>query len=46
MTKEEATRHEKQIFKAGQALDEVYDRETIDRIEAKLVVAAKYEEYR
>lgn len=46
MTKEEATRHEKEIFKARKALGEVYDTETIDRIEAKLAVAAKYESYR
>lgn len=46
MTKEEATRHEKEIFKAGKALNDVYDTETIERIEAKLAVAAKYEQYR
>lgn len=46
MTKEEAIRHEKEIFKAGKALDEVYDTETIARVEAKLAEAAKYEQFR
>ncbi|PNY22893.1 tRNA threonylcarbamoyladenosine dehydratase 2 [Tolypocladium capitatum] len=46
MTKEEATRHEKEIFKAGKALDEVYDAETIARVEAKLAEAAAHEQYR
>ncbi|OAA40059.1 Molybdenum cofactor biosynthesis, MoeB [Metarhizium rileyi] len=46
MTKEEATRHEKEIFKAGKALAELYDGETIGRVETKLAVAAKYERYR
>ncbi|KJZ75206.1 hypothetical protein HIM_05400 [Hirsutella minnesotensis 3608] len=46
MTKEEATRHEKDIFKAGKALAEVYDQETIARVEAKLAEAATYEPFR
>ncbi|KND87815.1 tRNA threonylcarbamoyladenosine dehydratase 2 [Tolypocladium ophioglossoides CBS 100239] len=46
MTKEEATRHEKEIFKAAKALDEVYDTETIARVEAKLAEAATHEQYR
>ncbi|KHO01377.1 Molybdenum cofactor biosynthesis, MoeB [Metarhizium album ARSEF 1941] len=43
MTKEEASRHEKEVFKAGKALDQVYEKDTIERIEAKLAAAAKYE---
>jgi tRNA A37 threonylcarbamoyladenosine dehydratase len=43
MTKEEATRHEKEIFKAKKDLEELYDDETIKRVEAKMAEAAKYE---
>ncbi|KAM0245485.1 hypothetical protein ACHAQJ_010545 [Trichoderma viride] len=43
MTKEEATRHEKEIFKADKALEELYDEGTIKRVEAKMAEAAKYE---
>ncbi|KAG6158357.1 hypothetical protein E4U11_007797 [Claviceps purpurea] len=46
MTKEEATRHEKEIFKAGKNLEELYDQETIERVETKLASAAKYEQFR
>ncbi|KAG6303600.1 hypothetical protein E4U09_007155 [Claviceps aff. purpurea] len=46
MTKEEATRHEKEIFKAGKSLEELYDQETIERVETKLASAAKYEQFR
>lgn len=46
MTKDEAARHEKQIFKAGVPLEELYDQETIDRVEKKLAQAAEYEKYR
>ncbi|GAB0134796.1 hypothetical protein EsDP_00003152 [Epichloe bromicola] len=46
MTKEEATRHEKEIFKASKKLEEVYDKETIERTETKLASAAKYEQFR
>lgn len=46
MTKEEATRHEKEIFKAGKSLEEVYDKETIERVERKLKEAEKNECFR
>ncbi|KAG6014392.1 hypothetical protein E4U43_006578 [Claviceps pusilla] len=46
MTKEEATRHEREIFKAGKNLEQVYDQETIQRVEVKLASAAKYEQFR
>lgn len=46
MTKEEATRHEKEVFRADKPLEELYNKETIERIEAKLAEAARYEKYR
>ncbi|KAK5991251.1 tRNA threonylcarbamoyladenosine dehydratase 2 [Cladobotryum mycophilum] len=46
MTKEEATRHEKEIFKADKPVEELYDEETIRRVEAKMAEAGKYEQYR
>lgn len=46
MTKEEATRHDKEIFKAGRKVEDLYDEQTILRAQAKLAEAAKYERYR
>ncbi|PFH59814.1 hypothetical protein XA68_11862 [Ophiocordyceps unilateralis] len=46
MTKEEAVRHEKEIMRDRRALQELYDEETIARVEAKLSEAASYESYR
>lgn len=46
MTKEEATRHEKEVFKAGKPLKKVYDAATIERVKAKLKEAKKYEAIR
>lgn len=46
MTKEEAARHEKEVFKAGKPLDEVYDAQTRERVEARLAAAATHEPYR
>ncbi|OAA52466.1 Molybdenum cofactor biosynthesis, MoeB [Beauveria brongniartii RCEF 3172] len=46
MTRDEAACHEKQIFKAGVPLEDVYDAETIDRVERKMAQAAEYEKYR
>ncbi|KAH6605270.1 hypothetical protein Trco_006977 [Trichoderma cornu-damae] len=46
MTKEEATRHEKEIFKADKALQQLYDEETIKRVEERMAEAEKYEWYR
>ncbi|RDA95270.1 hypothetical protein CP533_3474 [Ophiocordyceps camponoti-saundersi (nom. inval.)] len=43
MTKEEAVRHEKEVMKAGRAIEELYDEETIARVEARLSQAAAYE---
>ncbi|KYK58944.1 ThiF domain protein [Drechmeria coniospora] len=46
MTKEEATRHEKDILKLGMPLESLYDAETISNVEARLAEAAKYEKLR
>lgn len=46
MTKEEATRHEKRIFKEQSRLEDLYDNETIQRVEGKLREAEQYERYR
>ncbi|EGX91046.1 ThiF domain protein, putative [Cordyceps militaris CM01] len=46
MTKDEATRHEKQIFKAGVQVEDLYDTETIARVEKRMAQAAEYENYR
>lgn len=46
MTKEEATRHEREILKVGKKLEELYDAETISRVEAKRAEIEKYEPYR
>ncbi|KAL6882930.1 hypothetical protein HDV57DRAFT_509286 [Trichoderma longibrachiatum] len=46
MTKEEATRHEKEVFKAGKSVEELYDAETIQRVEEKMKEAEKYEWFR
>ncbi|KAH7221467.1 hypothetical protein BKA60DRAFT_567870 [Fusarium oxysporum] len=46
MTKDEATRHEKEILKGGKSLDDVYDAETLARVEEKRKTAEKYEAFR
>ncbi|KAH7161278.1 hypothetical protein EDB81DRAFT_338802 [Dactylonectria macrodidyma] len=46
MTKDEAARHEKEVFKAGKPLKKVYDAATIERVKAKLKEAKKYEAIR
>ncbi|KAJ4150500.1 hypothetical protein LMH87_011248 [Akanthomyces muscarius] len=46
MTKDEAVRHEKQIFKVGVPLEDLYDAETIARVERKMAQAAEYEKHR
>ncbi|KAI9172345.1 tRNA threonylcarbamoyladenosine dehydratase [Paramyrothecium foliicola] len=46
MTKEEAARHLKEIIKGDKKLEEIYDKETIERVEAKLTEAAQYEQFR
>lgn len=46
MTKEEAIRHEKKVFKSGKPLEEVYDAATIARVEERRKEAEKYEAFR
>lgn len=46
MTKDEANRHEKLILKGGKEVDEVYDKETIAKIESRLAEAAEWEKDR
>ncbi|KAL7800112.1 hypothetical protein V8C37DRAFT_364154 [Trichoderma ceciliae] len=46
MTKEEAKRHESKIFKEHKALEELYDEETIRRVQARMAEAEQYEWYR
>jgi tRNA threonylcarbamoyladenosine dehydratase len=46
MTKDEATRHEKKVFKGGKSLKEVYDKETIKKVEEKLAEVEQYERFR
>ncbi|KAI5467852.1 hypothetical protein BGZ63DRAFT_372334 [Mariannaea sp. PMI_226] len=45
MTKEEAIRHEKEIFRAGKPLEELYDAATIKNVEAKQREAQQYEAF-
>ncbi|KAI1337148.1 ubiquitin-protein ligase molybdopterin-converting factor [Xylariaceae sp. FL0016] len=46
MTKDEATRHDKEIVRGNKKLEDVYDTATIERIEGLLQEIAKYEQYR
>ncbi|CBX97473.1 similar to ubiquitin-protein ligase molybdopterin-converting factor [Plenodomus lingam JN3] len=46
MTKEEATKHEKAVLKGEKRLDEVYDAETIARVEKRLQEEERYERLR
>jgi tRNA threonylcarbamoyladenosine dehydratase len=46
MTKDEAVRHEKTIFKEEGRLQDLYDADTIQRVEERLNEAAKYERFR
>lgn len=46
MTKEEAAKHQKDVFTAKKKVEDVYDRETVQRVEARLAEAERYEKYR
>lgn len=46
MTKEEATRHEKMVLRGTTKAEELYDQDTITRIEDRLVEAVEYEKLR
>ncbi|KAI1634761.1 hypothetical protein F4809DRAFT_665177 [Biscogniauxia mediterranea] len=46
MTKEEATRHDKEVLRGEKTPEEVYDEATVEKVEALLRDTAKYERYR
>lgn len=46
MTKEEATKHEKLVLKGEKKLQEVYEAETIERVEQRLQEEERYERFR
>lgn len=46
MTKEEAGRHEREVLKGGKKAEDIYDQETVKRIEAKRREIEEYEKYR
>lgn len=46
MTKEEATRHDKEILRGQKTHEEVYDSATIDKVEKLLGEISLYEKYR
>lgn len=46
MTKEEHKLHEKQVLRGDKAPEDLYDAETIKRVEARLAEIRQYEEYR
>ncbi|KAH7065958.1 hypothetical protein BKA63DRAFT_168027 [Paraphoma chrysanthemicola] len=46
MTKEEASRHEKQVLKGEKSLDDLYDQETIERVSQRMKEEARYERFR
>ncbi|RYP68628.1 hypothetical protein DL769_005465 [Monosporascus sp. CRB-8-3] len=46
MTKEEATRHDKEVLRGDKSVEEVYDSATIAKVEKLLKETAVYEKYR
>ncbi|KAM0127896.1 hypothetical protein ACHAP3_008569 [Botrytis cinerea] len=46
MTREEATKHEKLVFKEGKKVEDVYDSTTIEKVEARIREEIGYEKYR
>jgi tRNA threonylcarbamoyladenosine dehydratase len=46
MTKEEATRHLNEVILGGKNQKDLYDQETIERIESRMAEAAEYEKAR
>ncbi|KXX76401.1 tRNA threonylcarbamoyladenosine dehydratase 2 [Madurella mycetomatis] len=46
MTKEEATRHQKEVLQGDKSLEDLYDREVIELVEARQKEAEAYERYR
>lgn len=46
MTKEEAARHEREVFQGGKRVEELYDEKVLQLIETRLKEAEIYEKYR
>lgn len=46
MTKEEATRHQKEVLLGDKSLEDLYTREVIELVEARQKEAEEYEQYR
>jgi tRNA A37 threonylcarbamoyladenosine dehydratase len=46
MTKEEATKHEKEVLKGDKTLEELYDTETIERVTKRMREEERYERFR
>jgi hypothetical protein len=46
MTKEEATRHEKEVLKGGKQPEGLYDRETVALVESRIQEEIGYERFR
>jgi hypothetical protein len=46
MTKEEITRHEREVLKGGKSVEEVYGQEVVAKVEARLEEEARYERFR
>ncbi|KAL2016115.1 hypothetical protein VTK56DRAFT_4259 [Thermocarpiscus australiensis] len=46
MTKEEATRHQKEVLQGNKSLADLYDREVIELVERRQAEAKAYEQYR
>ncbi|KAE8863613.1 hypothetical protein PTNB73_06820 [Pyrenophora teres f. teres] len=46
MTKEEASKHEKEVLKGQKSLEEVYDAATIERVNNRLAEEERYERFR
>ncbi|KAF2996090.1 hypothetical protein E8E13_004742 [Curvularia kusanoi] len=46
MTKEEIARHEKEVLKGEKSVEEVYGKEVVDKVEARLEEEARFERFR
>lgn len=46
MTKEEGIRHDKEVLRGDKKLEDLYDKDTLEKVEALLRDTATYEKYR
>jgi len=46
MTKEEATKHEKEVLKGGKKVEDVYDAKTVEAVRLKMEEEERYERFR